>query len=169
MLQYFDMNNLFTENLGILSLFTAFLALGLGIFNFIKLREITHLKKLFFSGQGDINLENVLNTIAQNVKNLQDEQITSQQHLQHLQHTLKFAIQKVGLIRFNPFAESGGNFSFSLALLDDTNTGIVLTSMHGREQNRVYTKTISNGKSETQLTEEELQAIKNAYQIKNIN
>lgn len=163
------MSNIFTENLGILALLAALFGLGFSIFNFIKLREIARLKKLFFSGTGEVDLETVLNAIAQNVKNLQDEQITSQQHLQQLQNTLKFAVQKVGLVRFNPFAESGGNFSFSLALLDDTNSGVVLTSMHGREQNRVYTKTISNGRSEVQLTEEELQAVKNAYQNKPIN
>jgi hypothetical protein len=163
------MSNIFTENLGILALLTAFLGLGLSLYNFIKLREITRLKKLFFTGTGDVNLENALNSLAQNVKNLQDEQMISQQHLQELQNILKFAVQKVGLVRFNPFAESGGNFSFSLALLDDTNSGVVLTSMHGREQNRVYTKTINNGRSETQLTEEELQAVKNAYQNKHIN
>lgn len=169
MLQYFDMSNIFSENLSILALLTALLGLGFSVLNFIKLRKIASLKKLFFSGTGEVDLENVLNAIAQNVKNLQDEQITSQQHLQQLQNTLKFAVQKVGLVRFNPFAESGGNFSFSLALLDDTNSGVVLTSMHGREQNRVYTKTINSGRSEVQLTEEELQAVKNAYQNKTIN
>ena len=51
------------------------------------------------------------------------------------------------------------NFSFSLVLLDAHNTGVVITSMYGREQNRIYTKKITNGKSDTALTDEEQQAI----------
>ena len=65
----------------------------------------------------------------------------------------------VGLIRFNPFNDGGGNFSFALALLDAHNTGVIITSMYGREQNRVYTKKIVEGECENQLTDEEIQAI----------
>jgi hypothetical protein len=55
-------------------------------------------------------------------------------------------------------------------LLDEHNTGAVITSMHGREQNRIYTKKIDNGKCDVQLTEEEQQAFNNAntqYQKQN--
>ena len=127
---------------------------------------MNRLKKLFFSGKEGIDLETVLHSVSENIKSLQDQQIASQKHLEELQTALNLAVQKVGLVRFNPFAESGGNFSFCLALLDNTDSGIVITSMHGREQNRVYTKKINNGKSEVQLTEEELQAVKNAYHKK---
>jgi Protein of unknown function (DUF4446) len=62
-------------------------------------------------------------------------------------------------VRFNPFADGGGNFSFSLALLNDYNTGVIITSMHGRQQNRIYAKKIEKGKCDIQLTEEEQQSI----------
>jgi hypothetical protein len=65
-------------------------------------------------------------------------------------------------VRFNPFNDGGGNFSFSLALLDSHNTGIIITSMYGREQNRIYTKKIEDGKSDSPLNEEEKQAVEKA-------
>ena len=71
-------------------------------------------------------------------------------------------MQKVGVVRFNPFDDGGGNFSFSLALLDGHDNGVIITSMYGRQQNRIYTKKISQGASETALTEEEQQAMQEA-------
>ena len=71
-------------------------------------------------------------------------------------------IQKVGLIRFNPFDDAGGNISFAIALLSDHDDGVVISSLHGRGGTRVYSKPIKSGKSEFKLTDEEIQAIKEA-------
>ena len=72
------------------------------------------------------------------------------------------SIQKVGMIRFNPFSEVGGDQSFSVALLNDNNDGVVITSLYTREGNRVYGKSIKNSQSEYQLSEEETKAIEQA-------
>lgn len=69
-------------------------------------------------------------------------------------------IQKIGLVRFNPFADTGANMSFSLALLDGKGDGIVISSLHGRDGTRIYGKSIENGKSEYHLTDEEKQALR---------
>ena len=71
-------------------------------------------------------------------------------------------VQKVGLVRFNPFKEIGGDHSFSLALLDGKDTGIVVTGLHTRERTRIYTKVIKNGKSEFELSAEEVKALAKA-------
>lgn len=71
-------------------------------------------------------------------------------------------IQKVGLVRFNPFSEVGGNQSFSIALLDGNNSGFVLTSLYTREGNRVYAKAITAGQSKHLLSDEEKKAIAEA-------
>lgn len=71
----------------------------------------------------------------------------------------KLHIQKVGLIRFNPFKELGGDHSFSFAILDGEDTGLVITSLHTRDRTRVYMKAIKNGKSDTDLSEEEKKAL----------
>ena len=72
------------------------------------------------------------------------------------------AFSRVGLVRFNPFEETGGNQSFALALLDAEGDGWVLSSLHARSGTRVYAKSIAKGRSEAALSEEESAAIRQA-------
>jgi hypothetical protein len=74
----------------------------------------------------------------------------------------KYHIQKVGIIRFNPFKELGGDHSFSLAILDSHDSGIIITSLHTRDRTRVYMKDIKRGKSKFELSTEEKKALVNA-------
>ncbi len=71
----------------------------------------------------------------------------------------KSNIQKVGLVKFNPFNETGGDHSFSLALLDGNKNGIIITSLHTRERTRLYVKDVSSGKAKIELSEEEKKAL----------
>lgn len=71
-------------------------------------------------------------------------------------------VQKVGLIRFNPFSEAGGDHSFSLALLDAKGDGFVITGLHTRERTRIYMKPVTKGKSGLTLSLEEAKAIEKA-------
>ena len=76
--------------------------------------------------------------------------------------TGSLASQKISIVRFNPFGDTGGDQSFVLAVLDAHNSGYVITSIHGREGTRVYVKPIDDGKSKYPLSEEEKQALKQA-------
>ena len=82
--------------------------------------------------------------------------------MEELKKTSAFSIQKIGIVRYNPFSGVGSNQSFSAALLDSNNNGIVISSLYTREGNRVYGKPIKNSKSEYFLSEEEKTAIKKA-------
>jgi len=81
------------------------------------------------------------------------------QELESLKKENRFSIQKVGIVRFNPFKEVGSNQSFSVALLDGNDSGVVITSLYNREGNRFYGKAVKNGQSQYLLSEEEKQAI----------
>ncbi len=72
------------------------------------------------------------------------------------------AFQRVGLVRYNPFEETGGNQSFALALLDANADGWVLSSLHARSGTRVYAKAIAGGRSDAALSDEEAAAIRQA-------
>lgn len=75
----------------------------------------------------------------------------------------KSHIQKVGFVRFNPFPATGGDQSFTLSLLDETNSGFVLSSLHSRDNTRFYAKTVTNGQGDGyELSKEEIKAITNA-------
>jgi hypothetical protein len=82
--------------------------------------------------------------------------------LENLKRESKFNFQKIGIVRFNPFSEVGGNQSFSIALLDGNDNGVVITSLYTREGNRVYGKPVKNGQSEYLLSAEEKEAIEKA-------
>ena len=97
-------------------------------------------------------LQGEFTRLSENFKLLQDKNIDN--------------LQKIAVVRFNPFNETGGNQSFSLAILDGNDCGIVITSLFSRNENRVYSKPIKNGTSEFTLTDEEKQAI-GAAQKKN--
>jgi hypothetical protein len=81
------------------------------------------------------------------------------QELEDLKKKHSFSVQKIGIVRYNPFSQVGGDQSFSLAFLDEGNDGVVITSHYTREGNRVYGKPIKGGKSDYSLSEEEKQAI----------
>jgi len=70
------------------------------------------------------------------------------------------AFQRVGLVRFNPFEDTGGNQSFALALLDQQGDGFVISSLHARAGTRVYGKAVARGTSETTLSAEESEALR---------
>jgi len=72
------------------------------------------------------------------------------------------AVTRVGVVRFNPFDDTGGNQSFALALLDGRSDGIVLSSLHSRQQTRVYLKAIQAGAAESALSAEEAEALRQA-------
>lgn len=71
--------------------------------------------------------------------------------------------QRFGFIRYNPFTDTGGDQSFSLCLLDEKGDGFVISSLHSRENTRLYAKKISSGKSDNViLSKEEQEIIKQA-------
>lgn len=72
------------------------------------------------------------------------------------------AVQHVGLVRYDAFEDVGGRLSFSCAMLDDHGDGMVMTSINGRQDTRVYAKPVTGGKSAHNLSEEEVQAIRQA-------
>ena len=86
--------------------------------------------------------------------------------LNRLHHELEalsqHSIQKVGVIRFNPFADTGGDQSFAVALLDAQGNGVVLSSLHGRADTRIFAKQVQAGRSKHQLSDEEQDAIRKA-------
>jgi hypothetical protein len=70
------------------------------------------------------------------------------------------SIQHIGMVRFNPFDDTGSDQSFAIALLDDRRDGLVISSLHGRSNTRVFAKPVEGGASRHALSDEETQAIR---------
>jgi hypothetical protein len=80
----------------------------------------------------------------------------------HVAAVLPSALRHVGLVRFSPFRDTGGDQSFTLALLDGEGDGVVVTALHSRTDSRLYAKPIQRYQSSYALTPEERDAIKRA-------
>lgn len=129
-------------------------------------KTINHYNSLVKATQRD-NLTEALDKILEELN-------LSKTQFKELRATLQkqidqsiYHVQKIGIIRFNPFSDTGGDQSFVLSILDGTDSGIVLTSLHSRGITRWYAKNIKNGKGvDHQLSQEEEKAIKNARVLK---
>lgn len=79
-----------------------------------------------------------------------------------LNEQVKYCVQHVGVVRFNPYHDTGGDHSFAIAMLDAHSDGLVMTGMHGRNGVRLYAKPVTRGRSTYPLSDEERQAIEQA-------
>jgi len=122
--------------------------------------------KMLFQGQKMTDLEGVIfeqiKRSRQNEENLRELVDFSV----GLEKMAQKSIQKVGLVRFNPFKDTGSNQSFSLAMLDSFDNGLVISTLFTREGARIYAKPLEAGKSTYALSEEELEAIGRAREGK---
>lgn len=114
------------------------------------------------------NLEDILIFQSKSIKAL-DKDIQALYEISNKINSLSLkGIHKTGLVRFNPFKDVGGDQSFSLALLNGKNDGIVLTSLFTRDGTRIYAKSIKEGKTiKHPLSKEEEKALKEAQKKQN--
>ncbi len=110
------------------------------------------------------NLETKLQEYYENTKAIDAKYTDLLNMVTDMDKTMKSNVQKVGLIRYNPFEEMGGNLCFALALLDGEDNGVVLNGIHSRTGSFTYAKPIEMGVSIYMLSEEEKQAVKMAQE-----
>ena len=111
---------------------------------------------------GDAALDRLLADEQQRIARLGREQAALAEQLRRLEEDGRRALARVGVVRFNPFEDTGGNQSFALAVLDGHSDGIVVSSLHSRQGTRVYLKAIAAGRSESPLSDEETEALRRA-------
>ncbi|MCL5283901.1 MAG: DUF4446 family protein [Armatimonadetes bacterium] len=108
------------------------------------------------------NLEKVLESLINDQDQVNQRLAQLDQRADALGRTVQGCYQHVGFVRFDAFEEVGGAQSFAIALLDSNNNGLVLSSVYGRSDVRVYAKAIQQGRPSHILTQEEKQAISQA-------
>ncbi len=126
---------------------------------FLRTRRLATRLTALTRGEDGASLESVVAARIDRVEAVArelDEVVARQAVLEAAQRK---AFQRVGLVRYNPFEETGGNQSFALALLDASGDGWVLSSLHARAGTRVYAKAITAGRSDAGLSEEETAAL----------
>lgn len=123
-------------------------------------RELQLRRFLGSAKEGDIR--HFLDTIIRDLTGTNEAVDSVKQAIVQIQKKDVSHVQKVGLVRFNPFRDAGGNQSFALAFLNGENTGIVLTGLHARETTRIYIKDVVKGTSRAELSKEEKEVIEMA-------
>ena len=158
-----DINALVSANLGPIvgGLVIVVLALAFAVVGLIRrVRQLSRRLESLTQGSDESSLEAVLGQHLDRVRQAIREVDEVAARTAVVERDLQSAFGRMGLVRFNPFEETGGNQSFALAMLDGRGDGFVVSSLHARAGTRVYAKAIGGGTSEAALSDEEAEALR---------
>ena len=116
------------------------------------------------SGKNGENIERMLLNHSEKFQDLLSEFRKQQDDIKYLDSHIKTALTRVGIVRFSAFEDVGSDLSYAVALLDEHNNGLILTSIFSRADARSYVKPIENGQSQYKLMDEEVAALREAMQ-----
>lgn len=138
----------------------------LHISNIIKLSKLrkSYLQFMKKLGKGE-NIEEILKKYIDTVEKVEKNQEELNNYLNNLEKNMNTCINKIGLVRYNAFKDTGSDLSFTLAILNEYNDGVVLNGIYSREMSNIYAKQVKDGKSNNTLSEEEKQAIQKAINL----
>ena len=157
------LNFLRTDLFLIILLLGIILLIVLYITNSIKLSKLRKSYKQFMKklGKGE-QIDEILKKYINAVEKVEESQVELEDYCNKLDENMNTCIQKVGLVRYSAFKDTGSDLSFTLAILDKYNDGIVLNGIYSREMSNIYAKPVKDGKSTYTLSEEEKEAIEKA-------
>jgi hypothetical protein len=136
----------------------------LQVYFYFKLSRLEQRQNQLFAGTNGKDLETMLLTNWEGMNQLMQQTKELKDVVERHEMTYGRSLRRIGLVRYDAFKDVSGNMSYSLALLNDAGSGLVLTGIFTQEQGRSYVKAVRNwGPSENALTEEEEKAIKLAY------
>ena len=166
------MNSNFLNNLGLGGIDIGYILLGLLAFSVILLIliiitfvQIGKFKKKytkFMLGKDGANLEQDIMTLYEDNKFMKLSIDRNREDIKELSKKHEKAFQKIGLVKYDAFAEMGGKLSFALALLDEQNNGFIINSVHSSDGCYSYTKQVNDGDSQIALSNEERVAVERA-------
>lgn len=115
------------------------------------------------------NLEEDLENFMYKVERVEKQNAEILGTINGLDKDIEGCIQKVGIVRYSAFQDTGSDLSFTLALLDEKNNGVVLNGIYSREMSNIYAKPIKAGKSKYTISEQEQEAIDKAIESNGYN
>ena len=139
---------------------TAFMVMT--IILFVRMAKLQKKYEAFMKGADGANLEGSILGRFKELDKVKMETRLNAEKLDVTCETLVTAFQKLGIVKYDAFAEMGGKLSYSLCLLDDKDNGFIITSIHSREGCNSYIKEIIRGKSYVIMSTEERQALEAA-------
>ena len=142
------------------------IALGLAITSLVMniLLKKKYLEYMTKIGGGE-DITNVMKNYVEDVTIVKENTQTLKKYCKEIEQNMNKCIQKVGIIRYNPYQNTGSDLCFALALLDFEDTGVVINGVYSRDNTtNTYAKPIEKGKSKYTLVKEEEEALNMAKQ-----
>lgn len=136
-----------------------FILLFMNIINARKIKRLKAKYNKFMNGLSNANIEDVLGDCIEKVNGVVSKNKDIEFQLNTLERNIYYCIQKAGVVRYNAFDNVGSDLSFSIALLDNNDDGLVISSLYSRDSSSTYAKPVQGSKSKYALSAEELKAI----------
>lgn len=162
-----ELNQMINEQISLVMFAAVMIILILLIMQIVqgsKLRRMRRKYEAMMGGNGIEDLESLLIDLKNHNERLDEEQREHKTLIEAAQNKMRGMKSKVAVKRYNAFGERGSDLSFSIAIIDDGSNGVVLTSLHNRENSYIYAKPLENGASQYPLSPEEKEVIAQAQQ-----
>lgn len=127
-----------------------------------KIKKMYRRYDYFMRGKDAETLEDIIIDQMEDIQELKSQDRANKDNLRTTNKNMRSSFQKFGMVKYNAFKGMGGNLSFAFALLDYTNSGFVMNSVHSREGCYLYLKEVDRGQTETLLGNEEKEALEQA-------
>ena len=139
----------------ITSLVIALIAIG-------RYRDLFRRYDMFMRGRDAESMEEFILKQQDDIEELKEAKLADREAMRVMNRNIRSSIQKFGLVHYDAFEGMGGKMSFALALLDYTNSGMIINCMHSREGCFIYIKNVEAGSTYTPLGAEEKEALERA-------
>lgn len=124
-----------------------------------KYRRLKNKYDKFMNGLSGANIEQLLAHCIDKIDDLNIKNKDMENHINTIERNILYCIQKIGIVRYNAFDNVGSDLSFSIALLDNNEDGVVISGIYSRDSSSTYAKPITGAKSKYPLSAEEIQAL----------
>jgi len=132
------------------------------VIGIIQMKKLYRRYDLFMRGKDAESLEEIIIQQLEEIQVLKAEDRANKDSIRNVNKNMRASYQKFGMVKYNAFKGMGGNLSFAFAMLDYTNSGFVLNSVHSREGCYLYMKEVDRGQTEVLLGSEEKEALERA-------
>lgn len=158
-----EISNLMQNGTFLIVLLAINLVLSIGVLiNTIRVYKIKKENKELIKKLGGTDIKEDLKDYIHRVERVEQKTDTIVNYCKDLENNMTSCIQKIGIIRYSAFRDTGSDLSFALALLDHKNNGVILNGIYSREMSNIYAKPVKDGESTYTLSEEEKTALKSA-------
>lgn len=152
----------------ILSVITIILFIGFLVVLISNIKLNNRYKKFMKKIGNGKNIEEDLEKFMKKVDRVTEQNAEIISFCKNLDEDVSKCVQKIGIVRYSAFKDTGSDLSFAVALLDEKNNGVVFNGIYSREMSNIYAKPVENGNSNYTLSNEETEAIEKAMKSNNL-